>query len=112
MNHRTLNHFSSSTAKKSEINISWLQIFSNNLQILARAFENGEFCGQFHQHVKSSFMGLDHKSAKKCSQAVSLFFALLGSGPVKASSKTLVKLTPDNVLNMNLDRSKEMRKSF
>jgi hypothetical protein len=66
----------------------------------------------FTNILKAALWDLITKAQKNAVKLSVFFLALLGSGPVKALSKTLVKLTPDNVLNINLDRSKEMRKSF
>jgi len=65
----------------------------------------------FTNILKAALLDLIPKAQKNAVKP-SVFLVLLGSGRVKASSKTLMKLTPDNVLNINLDRSKEMRKSF
>ncbi len=65
----------------------------------------------FTNILKTAFMGLDPKRSKNTVKP-SVFFVLLGSGQVKTWGKMLVKLIPDNVLNINLDRSKGMRRSF
>jgi len=44
--------------------------------------------------LRTAFTCADTKSSKKCSQAVILFFVLLGSAHLKAACQTLVKLTP------------------
>ncbi len=49
--------------------------------------------GQFHQHFTCSFYA--HRSQKhKNTDSLTAFFALLGSGCIKAEHKMLMKLTP------------------
>jgi len=50
------------------------------------------FRGQFHQRLKSSFRHADPESAKNTDN-LTVFFALLELGHVKAAHKTLEKLT-------------------
>jgi len=71
------------------------QLLENNHQcLILHTNDNGNW-SQFHQHSMSSYAHADPESAKNTAKS-SVFFALLGSGRVKAVRKMLVKLTPGN----------------
>jgi hypothetical protein len=65
-----------------------------------------EIRGQFHQHPACSFHWRRTQKHKKYSKVISVF-ALFGSVCIKAACKTLVKLTPGNVV-----KGKRVRKRY
>ncbi len=50
--------------------------------------------GQFLQHIFMQLLCVQIPKVLKDSQVISVFFAHLGSGGVKAVGRTLMKLTP------------------
>ncbi len=59
-------------------------------------------CGRFHQHFTRSFYTHRSQKRKKRLRAWLYFFALWGSGHVKAACKILVKSTPELNFKFNL----------
>jgi len=55
----------------------------------------------FTNILSAAFMRVDPKSAKKTDN-LTVFFALLGSAPVKAAHKMLVKLTSGGLIISSL----------
>jgi len=72
------------------------QIFPNILQLplkLSKMLVKLAPGFNFTNVLRTAFTGTDPKSTKNTAK-LSVFFALLGSSPVKAACKTLMKLTP------------------
>jgi len=59
---------------------------------------------RFHQSFMSSFYESRSQKRKKDTDDLNVFFAHLGSAPIKAARKMLMKLTPDAALMSCLSR--------